>query len=98
MLENGDRDRFHAGRGVVLFREAGEHALQPKVHVALGGEAGVRGPHTGKRLANAAYGAFHRAAADGAPAGVDDAGPISMGKDLEERDRVFDCLKGRIEG
>jgi hypothetical protein len=31
-------------------------------------------------------------------AGVDGADAITLGKDLEERDRVFDVVKGRIDG
>ena len=97
MLQNGNRDGLDPRRRVVLFGEAGKHALQAEIQGALWGESRIRGPHTGKRLANAAYGALHGAAADGTVAGIDGAGAVAVSEDLEERDRVFDVVKGRID-
>jgi len=54
VAEDRDRDGFDTLRGRVGARVASELALEAVIDFALWGEARIRGPHTRKRLANAA--------------------------------------------
>ena len=71
--------------------------LNPKVYLASRCDAGVRGPHRGKRLANAAYGIFHGSRADLSTTGGNSAAAVSVHKDLEKWDWILDVLKGRVQ-
>ena len=54
MAQDGDRDGLDSVRRVVGLGIACQHAFESEVDIALGSETGVRGPHTRKRLPNAA--------------------------------------------
>ena len=53
-MEDRKRDGLDSVRGWVLFGVGSKHASKAEVLVAYCIEAGVRGPHCGERLANAA--------------------------------------------
>ena len=99
VAQNGHwHHRFNARRGVIRASVGRELSPEAEVYLSHGVETGVLGPHSRERLSNAAYGTFHGAAADRSAAGINEAAPVSEGKDLQEGDGVGDVTKGRRDG
>ena len=65
-----------------------QQGLEPIVHIAEAVQAGVRGPHPGKRLRDMAQGVFHGASAHGVTAGGDATSAVTVREELEDRDGI----------
>jgi hypothetical protein len=97
VLEDGERNWLDAIWRWVGFCVAIVLAAESEVMLARGGETWVRGPHSGKRLANGTYCIFHGARADLFLAWVDEPMSVFVRKDLDEGNGIFNPLEGRIQ-
>ena len=95
--EQTERDGTDSrGRGILLVIRA-ELAVQTEVGLTKGVVPWVWGPHAGEDLGHGAKVLLHGPLAYGLAIGGKVTGSDSVGKHLEERDRVVDASEGRIE-
>jgi hypothetical protein len=97
MMEDLDWDWFDAVRRCVSLPIGAELPLQAEVNGAEGILADIPGPQAGKNLADQAEGVFHCASSGGPAAGGNAAISVSLGKDLEDRDRVSKVLEAGVD-
>ena len=97
LRDDGDWKGFDARRWGVCFGVGAKLALEAKIDVVVGVEAGVRGPHAAERLRNSAYGVFHAARSDRAAAGGEGAVAAAVGEDLKKRDGIVNFAEVRID-
>lgn len=97
VLDNSDGDRLATlGRGVQTFpscKESGE----PVLMLARACQSFVFGPHAGHRLADGTYGVLHCSSCDGLTAFCKTTVSVSLGKDLEVGDRIFDIFQKGVD-
>lgn len=88
MSDEREGDRFDPCRWRVSAFPCLKQSVQPKIQFAEGVQARVDGPHPGERLRHLADGVFHCPRADGSVAGGDATGPILLGEEEEDRDKI----------
>ena len=83
-----DGDWFYSGGRRVLFLVGAELPANPKVHLSIGVQPGVGGPHPGERLANGPEVRLSSTCSYLGAVVREVASPNAVGKNLEERNRV----------
>jgi hypothetical protein len=96
MVDHGDGNGLDPTRWWVGAGVATKLALEAEVDATRGIEARVRGPQSGKALADCTEGVLHSARPDLPVAGGDSAITVALAKDLEKQDGVIDGGEGGV--